>query len=163
MKSGESTLHSISPRQALDSQKQQQHKKQTSFQMEELYTATLGDEEWRIPKKYVLDKIIGNGSYGVVASCRNTETGEELAIKKNKNIFPQYLTLIGSVKQNSATDIHVPQNRSCISQLRILRELKILKHLKKHPNIITLHDLIIPDSYEKLTDVYIVRYTKIFY
>jgi serine/threonine protein kinase len=138
--------------------------------MDELQTVMLQDEEWRIPKKYQLDKIIGTGSYGVVASATNLETGEVIAIKKNRNIFPQYLQLLGTPRGgtgDSSTrvnkpivttdkDIHVPQNRSCISQLRILREIKILKHLKKHPNIITLHDLILPESFDKFTDVYIV-------
>ncbi|KAL0491573.1 mitogen-activated protein kinase [Acrasis kona] len=54
-------------------------------------------------------------------------------------------------------EVHVPQNRSCISQLRILREIKILNHIKSHPNIITLLDIILPETYEKFVDVYIVN------
>lgn len=42
-----------------------------------------------------------------------------------------------------------------MSQKRIVRELKILNHLN-HPNIITLRECILPQTFESFSDVYFV-------
>ena len=56
--------------------------------------------------KYTLIKPIGHGAYGVVISAQNTESGEKVAIKKIPHAFD---------------DI--------IDAKRILREIKLLRHL----------------------------------
>ncbi len=49
----------------------------------------------------------------------------------------------------------VPTNRSCISQLRVLREVSILNFID-HPNLLSMKQVIIPPSYDEFSDVYIV-------
>jgi len=75
----------------------------------------------------------------------NSRTGQRIAIKKNKNVFPR-------VSKNS--DVTIP-HRSKMSQKRILRELKILQHLY-HPNIVRLIDVVPPRDYDSFGDVYFV-------
>ncbi len=42
---------------------------------------------FHIPAKYQLTKILGRGSYGMVCSGVNTETGTKVAIKKVFRLF----------------------------------------------------------------------------
>jgi serine/threonine protein kinase len=121
----------------------------------DLYSTTIDDEEFTIPRKYVIEKVIGHGAYGVVVSARNTETDTKVAIKKNKSIYPKGLQHC-SEEVVSCEECFVPKTRSCISQLRVLREVKILEHVSKHPNVITLADIVVPDTYESFSDVYLI-------
>jgi serine/threonine protein kinase len=43
-----------------------------------------------------------------------------------------------------------------LTQKRILRELKVLMHLRNHPNIINLRDVSFPTSYHDFQDVYLI-------
>jgi hypothetical protein len=56
--------------------------------MNELHILEFNEEVFVIPRKYKLERIMGQGSYGLVCSAVNTLTNERVAIKKNKNIFP---------------------------------------------------------------------------
>eukprot|EP01027_Heterolobosea_sp_BB2_P006587 GEZU01009931.1.p1 GENE.GEZU01009931.1~~GEZU01009931.1.p1 ORF type:complete len:238 (+),score=79.12 GEZU01009931.1:255-968(+) len=77
---------------------------------------------FEVYSKYELLHRIGQGAYGIVCSGRNLETREMVAIKKVFGVF----------------------EHSKDFQKRILREIKILKHLK-HKN-----------SFDTFEDVYIV-------
>ncbi|KAG2385533.1 hypothetical protein C9374_003348 [Naegleria lovaniensis] len=112
---------------------------------DELEVKELEGEIFDIQRKYQLEAIRGQGSYGVVASAVNTRNGQKCAVKKNKNVFPRVS------KNNEATVPH----RSKMSQKRILRELKILQHLY-HPNIVRLMDVVPPRDYDSFGDVYFV-------
>jgi serine/threonine protein kinase len=117
----------------------------------EMHTLQLDNEIFRIPKKYIIERIMGKGSYGVVCAGRNLETNELVAIKKNKGIFP-----CKDPYEYEKKPIKAPSHyRSVLSQKRILRELKILIHLQ-HQNIVGLKDVIEPESYEQFGDVYFV-------
>jgi male germ cell-associated kinase len=61
--------------------------------------------------KYKVLKVLGEGTFGVVSKCINNETNEVVAVKKMKE------------KMNWATATN-------------LREVKILKDLKPHPNVV---------------------------
>lgn len=74
---------------------------------------------------------VGSGAYGVVCSATNSETREEVAIKKIGNAF---------------------DNR--IDAKRTLREIKLLTHLD-HENVIRIKDIIRPPEKDKFKDVYI--------
>ncbi|KAH7286192.1 hypothetical protein KP509_33G062300 [Ceratopteris richardii] len=88
---------------------------------------------FEISAKYVPPlRPIGRGAYGIVCSAINSETGEEVAIKKIGNAF---------------------DNR--IDAKRTLREIKLLRHLD-HENIIAIRDIIRPPNREQFNDVYIV-------
>ncbi|EFC42804.1 protein kinase [Naegleria gruberi] len=112
---------------------------------DQLEAKELDGEVFDVQRKYQLEAIRGQGSYGVVASAMNTRTGHKCAVKKNKNVFPRVS------KNNEATVPH----RSKMSQKRILRELKILQHLY-HPNIVRLVDVVPPRDYDSFGDVYFV-------
>ncbi|XP_043700745.1 mitogen-activated protein kinase homolog NTF6-like [Telopea speciosissima] len=75
---------------------------------------------------------VGRGAYGMVCCARNSETNEEVAIKKIGNAF---------------------DNR--IDAKRTLREIKLLCHMD-HENIIKIKDIIRPPQRENFNDVYIV-------
>lgn len=117
--------------------------------MNELHTIEFNEEVFVIPRKYRLERIMGQGSYGLVCSAVNTLTNERVAIKKNKNIFPT------GTPDSQQTHGGQKKSRSTMSQKRIVRELKILNHLN-HPNIVTLRECILPQNYESFSDVYFV-------
>ncbi|KAL0488993.1 mitogen-activated protein kinase [Acrasis kona] len=111
--------------------------------MDEYRTVYLKDEAFYIPRRYVIDRFIGQGSYGVVVAAKDIITGELVAIKKNKGIF-------STAGTNGKT-----QCRSILSQKRILRELKLLIHLQ-HPNIVNVKEVFIPQNYDTFCDIYFV-------
>lgn len=83
--------------------------------------------------KYRLEEVIGEGSYGVVCSAVNTETGERVAVKRIMRVFEE-----------------APE------AMRTLRELKFLRLLKHHENIITIKDVLLPSDREDFDDVFVV-------
>ncbi|ERM96482.1 hypothetical protein AMTR_s00001p00258560 [Amborella trichopoda] len=88
---------------------------------------------FEVPTKYVPPiRPIGRVAYGIVCSAVNSETNEEVAIKKIGNAF---------------------DNR--IDAKRTLREIKLLLHMD-HENIIAIKDIIRPPDRENFNDVYIV-------
>lgn len=88
---------------------------------------------FEVSAKYVPPlRPIGRGAYGIVCAAVNSETGEEVAIKKVGNAF---------------------DNR--IDGKRTLREIKLLCHML-HDNVIAIKDVIRPPQRENFADVYIV-------
>lgn len=75
---------------------------------------------------------INKGAYGIVCAAFDSESNEDIAVKK-----------IGAVFDNK------------IDAKRTLREIKLLRHLD-HDNIIAIRDIIPPPEREKFDDVYIV-------
>ncbi|KAK8550960.1 hypothetical protein V6N13_119461 [Hibiscus sabdariffa] len=87
---------------------------------------------FEVPSKYVPPiQPVGRGAYGIVCCVKNSETNEEVAIKKIGNAF---------------------DNR--IDAKRTLREIKLLRHMD-HDNIIKIKDIIPPPEKDKFNDVYI--------
>lgn len=86
-----------------------------------------------VDRKYRLIKPIGTGAYGVVCSAENLETKEKVAIKKITKAFA-----------------------NLVETKRTLREVKLLRHFN-HANIVSILDLMKPESYEQFDDVYIVN------
>ncbi|KAF8077130.1 hypothetical protein N665_1060s0009 [Sinapis alba] len=75
---------------------------------------------------------VGQGAYGIVCCATNSETNEEVAIKKIANAF---------------------DNR--VDGKRTLREIKLLCHMD-HDNVIKMKDIIEPPEKDRFEDVYIV-------
>ncbi|KAH9613151.1 hypothetical protein KSS87_008310 [Heliosperma pusillum] len=88
---------------------------------------------FEVSSKYVPPiRPVGRGAYGIVCAAVNSQTGEEVAIKKVGNAF---------------------DNR--VDAKRTLREIKLLRHMN-HDNVITLREIIRPPQKENFNDVYIV-------
>ncbi|XP_017981724.1 PREDICTED: mitogen-activated protein kinase homolog MMK2 isoform X2 [Theobroma cacao] len=88
---------------------------------------------FEVSRKYVPPiRPVGRGAYGIVCAAMNSETREEVAIKKIGNAF---------------------DNR--IDAKRTLREIKLLRHMD-HENVIAMKDIIRPPQRENFNDVYIV-------
>jgi serine/threonine protein kinase len=71
-------------------------------------------------ERYKLCKQIGKGAYGVVCAAKNKETGGKVAIKKI-----------------------TPMCASPTDGKHTLRELRLVRWLGKHPNVISLRDIIL--------------------
>eukprot|EP01002_Notosolenus_urceolatus_P001063 NODE_1269_length_1497_cov_96.019337_g1054_i0.p1 GENE.NODE_1269_length_1497_cov_96.019337_g1054_i0~~NODE_1269_length_1497_cov_96.019337_g1054_i0.p1 ORF type:complete len:372 (-),score=133.15 NODE_1269_length_1497_cov_96.019337_g1054_i0:109-1224(-) len=82
-----------------------------------------------VPKKYNLQKAIGYGAYGMVCAAKNTETDEQVAIKKIPRVF-----------------------EDLVDGKRILREIKMLTFLQ-HENIIGIKELFKPKT-RQFDDIY---------
>ena len=158
------------------SQQQSQQPSSNTVDLDEIRSVQIDNEIFEIPKRYRLVELRGQGSYGVVCSARDmsvTTHKQLVAIKKNRNVFPRTIAPQQPFQGKGSSqelDHQLPRikhesknpsqkklpHRSKLSQKRILRELKILTHLRNHPNIIQLHDVIQPRSYEAFGDVYFV-------
>jgi len=90
-----------------------------------------GKSTFRIPAHMELVKKVGSGAYGYVASFKNNDTGEKLAVKKITDAF-----------------------RDLIDGKRILREVKLLRQFN-HENIMRIIDMY-PPAGPEFNDIYIV-------
>jgi len=99
------------------------------------YTEKLSNtQRFEVDVRYQNLKMIGAGAYGLVCKAKDTIRGDEVAIKKVRDVF---------------TDL--------VDAKRILRELKLLMHLGKHPNIVHIRDIMInPPNSKDFKDLYIV-------
>ncbi|XP_051149920.1 mitogen-activated protein kinase homolog D5-like [Andrographis paniculata] len=75
--------------------------------------------------------VVGHGAYGIVCSLRNSETNEQVALKKITNAFANK-----------------------VDARRTLREVKLLRHMD-HENITAIRDVIPPPHREAFNDCYI--------
>lgn len=87
---------------------------------------------FNISTSFQVQKILGEGAYGIVCLAVHKSSGTKVAIKKIK---PFSRTLF------------------CI---RTLREIKLLRHFK-HENIISIFDIQKPASFDSFNEVYIIQ------
>ncbi|KAF5460634.1 hypothetical protein F2P56_020490 [Juglans regia] len=88
---------------------------------------------FEVSAKYVPPiRPIGRGACGIVCAAVNSDTHEEVAIKKIGNAFD-----------------------NIIDAKRTLREIKLLSHMD-HENVISIKDIIRPPKKDAFNDVYIV-------
>ncbi|PKA48742.1 Mitogen-activated protein kinase 10 [Apostasia shenzhenica] len=88
--------------------------------------------EYGDANRYKILEVIGKGSYGVVCSALDTQSGEKVAIKKIHDIFE-----------------HISD------AARILREIKLLR-LLRHPDIVEIKHIMMPPSRRDFKDIYVV-------
>ena len=98
------------------------------------HTFKAGNHTFTVDSKYSFTRVIGSGAYGVVISATDTQLNSRVAIKMVPKAFQDE-----------------------IDAKRILREIKLLKHLK-HENIVGIHDMMPPMMryVDDFKDVYIV-------
>lgn len=84
--------------------------------------------EFALPSRYTMEKVVGRGSCGLVASARSRD-GEFVAIKKLNEPFGN---------ERRAT--------------RVLRETKLLQQFTQHPNLLGLRDIFVSED----LDIYMV-------
>lgn len=83
--------------------------------------------------RYRVEKVIGEGAYGVVVQAVDTQTGQKVAVKRIKRVLD-----------------------SPAMATRILRELKFLRLLNVHQNIVSVKDVLIPSERDVFNDVFVV-------
>lgn len=93
----------------------------------EFFHAPLSSHTYRILH------VIGEGAYGVVCAAVNETTSERVAIKRIKSVLDSYPV---------AT--------------RILRELKFLRLLRHHENVVTVADVLVPGERDRFNDAFVV-------
>lgn len=98
------------------------------------HTFKAGNHTFTVDTKYSFTRVIGSGAYGVVISAHDTHLNSNVAIKMVPKAFQDE-----------------------IDAKRILREIKLLKHLK-HENIVGIVDMMPPMMryVDDFNDVYIV-------
>lgn len=99
----------------------------------EYYSTVVGTEPFCVDKRYQDLAYIGGGAYGFVCSAVDTIEKRRVAIKKVKDVF-----------------------KDLIDAKRILRELKLLRHLGGHENIIWILDVMVYPRVRDFQDLYIV-------
>jgi len=89
---------------------------------------------FEIDTRYTNLKVIGSGSYGLVCSADDEVSGQQVAIKKVANVF-----------------------EDLVDAKRILREIRLLRHLSGHANITAIRDVMTsPVGRSNFKDLYIV-------
>mmetsp|Transcript_50623 Transcript_50623/g.107852 ORF Transcript_50623/g.107852 Transcript_50623/m.107852 type:complete len:545 (+) Transcript_50623:185-1819(+) len=98
------------------------------------HTFKAGNHTFTVDSKYSFTRVIGSGAYGVVISAHDTHLNTRVAVKMVPKAFQDE-----------------------IDAKRILREIKLLKHLK-HENIVGIVDMMPPMMryVDDFRDVYIV-------
>jgi serine/threonine protein kinase len=96
-------------------------------QVRTFFTPTLGSS------RYVAERFIGEGAYGVVISAKDRVTGDLVAIKRIRKCLNNHPMFT-----------------------RALRELKFLRLLSPHKNIIKVRDVLLPGEREKFNDTFVV-------
>lgn len=99
------------------------------------HTHTMADKSLKplLANRYSLNQVIGEGAYGVVASATDVTTSENVAVKRIRRVLDTY---------PMAT--------------RILRELKFLRLLRGHENVIEVKDILVPSDRDRFNDTFVV-------
>ncbi|KAF9186367.1 Mitogen-activated protein kinase [Haplosporangium sp. Z 767] len=91
------------------------------------------NQQFIVDTKYQFIREIGQGAYGVVCAAKNTQTGEDVAIKKVTKVFEK--TILAK---------------------RALREVKLLRHFSGHENITSIQDMDITNVMD-FNEIYLVQ------
>ncbi|KAI8595187.1 kinase-like domain-containing protein [Dissophora ornata] len=91
------------------------------------------NQQFIVDTKYQFIREIGQGAYGVVCAAKNTQTGEDVAIKKVTKVFEK-----------------------AILAKRALREVKLLRHFSGHENITSILDMDITNV-QDFNEIYLVQ------
>ena len=90
------------------------------------------DSVFDVSTRYIIQQVVGRGAFGYVMAAECNVTGKRVAIKKVKNATADR-----------------------VGALRLLREISFLRHLRGHPNVICVQDVIVR-QHNSQVDVYLV-------
>lgn len=85
------------------------------------------NSQFVLDRKYCELKLIGKGSYGVVCKAKDTAKNMPVAIKKI-----------------------TPMAKTVVDAKHVLREVRIMRHMGKHENIITIEDIFVREANDEL-------------
>jgi len=91
-------------------------------------------ENFLLPEYFKFKRHLGSGAYGIVCSCIDERTNEEVAVKKITKVF----------------------DRKIITK-RTLREIKLLKELQGHENITCILDVFKLGKDSEFNEIYVVQ------
>jgi serine/threonine protein kinase len=84
-------------------------------------------------RRYIFQYLVGRGAYGEVYRARDSYSGRDVAVKHIRNVF------------------------ECPPEaVRVLRELKFLRLLRGHPNIVQILDVLSPAETARFEDIFII-------
>jgi len=89
---------------------------------------------FEVDERYEVKKGVGQGAYGLICAANDTQTNEQVAVKKITNAF-----------------------EDAIDCKRMLREMRLLRHFN-HENVLALKDIMVPPpgAISEWKDVYLV-------
>jgi serine/threonine protein kinase len=85
------------------------------------------NSQFVLDRKYTDLKLIGKGSYGVVVKAKDASRNMSVAIKKI-----------------------TPMAKTVVDAKHVLREVRIMRHMGKHENIITIEDIVVREANDEL-------------
>ncbi|CAM9221533.1 unnamed protein product, partial [Ectocarpus fasciculatus] len=85
------------------------------------------NSQFVLDRKYTDLKLIGKGSYGVVCKARDAVKNMPVAIKKI-----------------------TPMAKTVVDAKHVLREVRIMRHMGRHENIITIEDIVVREANDEL-------------
>lgn len=83
--------------------------------------------------RYLLERVLGEGAHSVVAAARDTEAGCCIAIKRIRRVLA-----------------------SRAFAARVLRELRFLRLLAGHENLVAIKDVLVPENGATFSDTFVV-------
>lgn len=86
---------------------------------------------FEVDKRYKIIEPMSHGAYGIVCSAEDTESEQQVALKKIEGVF-EHITITK----------------------RTLRELRILRHLQ-HENLVQIKSIFIPGAKAEFEDLYV--------
>ncbi len=92
--------------------------------------------QFTLDRRYDDFKVVGKGSYGVVCSALDEVTGKRVAIKKITPVV--ILTLLPTYLYYLLTRFVFQVCKHTIDAKHVLREIRLMRHMGKHENIVTL-------------------------
>ena len=80
----------------------------------------LGGHDMHLPTRFAPERIVGQGTYGVVCAAKDLRTGQRVAVKRIK-----------------------PASGDAWDARHTLREVRLMRLLAPHPNVISLLNLVL--------------------
>lgn len=107
----------------------------TSSYKESIKTTTIKNHSFDLPPRYTPIKVMGSGAYGVVISAKDEDVGNKVAIKKVNDWSGDW-----------------------VDGLRILREVKLLRHFSvhQHKHLVGLNNLLASPIKKPFDEVYVI-------